>query len=417
MAGKFAIAAIACAALAAATVPAAAAQPLILRAVGTQPGTIHLVVLGTPGDAVAVHEVVDGVRRPVATIPVLAPGVGGQPNATAWTCARASRRFVATNPRGESSSFSIRTPTCRHRIAVVAPRRGRKGARVRLRLTDTFGLGRLRARACVQAPSGRAARCREVRLPGRGRARKMRLRLTEEGRWRVVVSTRHQRTVRTIAVGVPVRGKRLPRILFTGDSMMQSLDNVVTDRLAGRAESSSAVYAGGALSKTVLINLLANARREVRRLRPKAMVVFLGANDGLPIRTRAGQVECCGEGWIAAYTRRVQRLIRGVRTAILVTMPAARDARRQPVYRAVNEGLRRAAALRPRARLVDLVPVFTPGFVYRDSLPQRGAPLRVRETDGIHISIDGAPIVASLIIEALERSARPAQALTRISQV
>ena len=404
MARKSAIVALICAATAVPASAGAASQPLILRAVGTQPGTIHLRARGDPGDSISVFEIVGGTRRPLITGPVLSNGVAYFWNATPWTCARSARRFVATNARGEFSYFSIRTPSCRNRIAVAAPVRARKGSRARVRLSDTFVQAGTRARVCVRPPVGRA-RCRTIRLPSRGRPARSAFRVSQKGLWRVVVSARDQRTTRTIAVGVPVRGRRLPRVLFTGDSMMQSLDNVVTDRLAGRAETSSEVFTGGGLSKPGLFDITGNTRTRVRRLRASATVVFLGANEGFPLSTSAGRVECCGEAWIAAYTRKVRGLIRaGGRHTILLTLPAPRETHRQPIFRAVNEGLRRAVALQPGSTLVDLVPVFSPGFVYRDSLPQRGKPLYVRETDGIHISVDGAPIVAKLIVDALERS-------------
>ena len=379
-------------------------NPLILRGVVTQPGMIHLVVLGEPGSRVDLAEIVGPERRPLPS--VVLPSFGGLPiwGAAKWTCARSSRRFVATNAKGEQSYFSLRTPSCRNRVAVVAPRRAREGSRVRVRLIDTFHLGLSRARLCVDPPEGRR-RCRTMRLRSRGRPARSAFRVTERGRWRVTVTTPHQRTSRTVAVGVPTRGPSLPRIFFTGDSMMQSIDNVITDRLAGRAETTSDVFIGSALSKPGF-SFIANTAKRVRELRAAATVVFLGANDGYPLRTPTGEtVECCGEPWVAAYARRARRLIRaGGRRVVYITLPAPRDSDLRPIFLAVNEAIRRATALERRARMVDLVPVFTPGFVYRDSLPQRGKPLYVRETDGIHVSIDGAPIVSSMVIAALERA-------------
>jgi hypothetical protein len=269
---------------------------------------------------------------------------------------------------------------------------------VRVRLTDSFNLGTA-ARLCVVAPAARKS-CRTVQLPDQGRPARSAFRVTERGRWRVTVSTAHQRTSHTVAVGVPARYRPLPHIFFTGDSMMQSLDNVIADRLAGRAQTTSNVFAGTSLTKPV-INLITNARARVRELRADATVVFVGPNDRWPIRT----VECCDEPWIALYTRRVRRLIRaGGRRTVVITLPAPRDADLRAAYLAVNEALHRATAAEPRSRLVDLVPLLTPGFVYRDSILQHGRPLYVRESDGIHISIDGAPFVASLVIRALEYS-------------
>lgn len=379
-------------------------RPLILRGIATQPGLIHLVVAGTPGDRVDLAEIVGPVRRPLP--PVVVPPFGALTVAGAakWTCARASRRFVATNAKGEQSYFSLRTPSCRNRVAVVVPRRAREGSRVRIRLIDTFNLSGQRARLCVAAPTSRP-RCRSVRLPARGRAARRAVRATKRGRWRVTVATAHQRTSRTVSVGVPVRGPSLPHVFFTGDSMMQSIDNVITDRLAGRAETTSDVFVGTALSKPGS-PFIANTAKRVRKLRAAATVVFLGANDGYPLRTSTGATaECCDEPWVAAYTSRARRLIRaGGRRTIFITLPAPRDADLRPIFLAVNAAIRRATTAEARGRMVDLVPTFTPGFVYRDFLPQRGKPLYVRESDGIHISIDGAPIVSSLVIAALERS-------------
>jgi hypothetical protein len=400
-----AIAALAALALATpGTAGAAAENPLILRAVVTQPGAIHLVVLGQPGSQVDLAELVGSTRRALPS--VIVPPYGGTVlwGAAKWTCARSTRQFLASNAAGEFSLFSVRTPSCRKRLSVRVPSRVRRGSRVRVRVTDTFTLGVRRARLCSVPPAGRG-RCRTVRVPGAGRPAQANFRATEPGRWRVVVTTPYQRTSRTIAVGVPVnaRSKPLPRIFFTGDSMMQSLDNVITDRLSRRARTASDVFVGSGLSKPGF-DWVAHTRRRVRRLRPAATVVFLGANDGFPLTTPSGApANCCGEPWVAAYARRARRLIRAANgPTFLFTLPAPRDAERRVSFLAVNEALRRATAAERGSRLLDLVPVFSPGFAYRAFMMHRGRRVRVRESDGIHVSTFGALIESSILIRALE---------------
>ena len=383
---------------------ARAEEPLTLRAVVTQPGVIHFTVHGQPGSRVEVAEIVDSVRRPLLSVVVNPYGGQAVWDAARWTCARSSRRFVATNARGEESFFSVRTPSCRNRLSIRAPARARRGSLVRVRLTDSFNVGFPRARLCVVPPAEKR-RCRTVAVPALGHPARSAFRAKKRGLWRVVVRTRHQRTSRTVAVGMPAPARSLPRIFLTGDSMMQSLDNTITDSLAGRAEITSDVFIGSALSKPGF-SFVANTRNRARRLKPAATVVFLGANDAYPLRTLTGAIaECCGEPWVAAYARRARRLIRAAGGPTFVfTLPAPRQPDRAARFRAVNEGMRRATAAEPDAHLLDLVPVFTPGFAYRPSLSHRGRLVRVRESDGIHVSIFGATIVSSLVIKALERS-------------
>jgi hypothetical protein len=47
--------------------------------------------------------------------------------------------------------------------------------------------------------------------------------------------------------------------------------------------------------------------------------------------------------------------------------------------------------------IVPLDHVFTPGFVYRRSMPWRGRLVRVRHSDGIHLSLEGSVIAERLV--------------------
>jgi hypothetical protein len=72
------------------------------------------------------------------------------------------------------------------------------------------------------------------------------------------------------------------------------------------------------------------------------------------------------------------------------------------VYRAVNIAIGRAAA-QPGdgARVIDLVPVSTPGGLFRQTITFRGRTVSARQDDGIHLSPAGAAIAATLVIDRL----------------
>jgi hypothetical protein len=199
-----------------------------------------------------------------------------------------------------------------------------------------------------------------------------------------------------------------PVILATGDSMMQSLDTVLEDRLARSAEIVSDVHPGTALSSTFTVDWQALARRQVRTYRPHATIVFLGTNDSYPLTAADGRaVPCCGSEWSDLYEERARIVMRayaqdGAGIVLWLTVPIARDARRTPAIVAVDGALTRAAASVRGAYVIPADQIFTPGGRYRDTMEYRGRRRQVREADGAHLSLAGARIAADVVIAALQ---------------
>ena len=54
-------------------------------------------------------------------------------------------------------------------------------------------------------------------------------------------------------------------------------------------------------------------------------------------------------------------------------------------------------------RIIDTVPVFTPGERYSDSIEVDGSETIVRESDGIHLNEAGSAIAADLVIQRLDQ--------------
>jgi lysophospholipase L1-like esterase len=401
--------------------PAGASMTLGLDS--TEPGQIAFWVWG-PGAFTRV-DVVERVRgrdvpvRSFTPLPVTVADGGlftgtRFARSTPWRCDRLTRSFIAVGHRADgsvdTSAAELRTPSCRNRLALIVPRRARRGERVAVRVRDRFRLGGVVTTLCVHPPRA-ARRCRALPLGSGAVATASAFRAARSGYWSVTLRAPQQRLRTVVSVGVapPPRLPALPVVLTTGDSMMESVDAVLGERLTDRARVRADVRPGSGLSKTFFVDWSRLPGAQLRRLRPTAAVVFLGANDGWPMRTAGGRVvPCCGEAWIAEYARRARRAMRTYlrrpRAAVVwLNVPAARDPERGPPDDAVNAALARAAAGLRRVAVLDMNALFTPGDVYRDTMIDHGAPVRVRQADGVHLSAAGAAIAARAVVARLER--------------
>jgi lysophospholipase L1-like esterase len=200
------------------------------------------------------------------------------------------------------------------------------------------------------------------------------------------------------------------RLLATGDSMIQVVDGFLKSGLAQRRATvvRSDAHISTGISKLGMLDWLRKARGQATGFKPDVTVVFLGANDGFPMKTPSGAgVPCCDAGWITEYSRRVESMmrsyLRGGRSLVYwMTLPAPRGGNFARVFNAVNPAIRRAAArVGDGVRVIDLVPVFTPGNHFRQSVTYRGRTFDARQPDGVHLSVAGARVAASLVIDRL----------------
>jgi hypothetical protein len=325
--------------------------------------------------------------------------------ATAWRCGRLTRRFAGTATLADGTiahgTHTIRTRSCAQRFDLVVPRRLAPGAHARIRVSDRWHIGGVRASLCIARP-GRRPACRQlVFLPGRALALRT-FRVAARGRWRVEVRVQGHRTRATIAVGVRAGAPRkaLPTLLATGDSTMDLLGNFLSDQLADEENVVSQVEPGLAISKSNAFQPI--AVKQVARLDPATTVVSIGADEGWSMPAADGAShECCDAAWVDEYVRRVRTtMLTYGRRVFWLTIVAPKNPLRAPIVAAVNTAIVRAAEGLPEVHVVRMDLLFSPDG-YRDVIRYRGRDVRVREPDGVHLNIAGAEIAAREVVKAL----------------
>jgi beta-N-acetylhexosaminidase len=315
---------------------------------------------------------------------------------------RALKRWLAP------AAAQARVPSRRRLAAYVRPLRPRVGDGATVRVVDRWGRGGVGGRACLRPPGG-ADECNDFDI-ARGRRRALtRFDVPRSGQWTLVLTTRWGQRLRR-RVEVRPRGEPL-RLLATGDSMIQYVDTSLASRLEPGVRVRSDARVSTGISKPFLLDWVRHARSQAARYRPDVTVVFIGANDGFPLRRRAGgkKVRCCGRAWIAGYAARAHRMMatyarRGRGQVFWLTLPAARDRQWRRIYPAVNAALRRGArGFGDEIQLVDLGRVFTPHGRFRRTMRRHGRTVVVRQGDGVHLSPAGAGIAAEIIASRLRR--------------
>jgi hypothetical protein len=198
------------------------------------------------------------------------------------------------------------------------------------------------------------------------------------------------------------------RVLATGDSMIQIVDGFLARSLKPQHfRVRSDAHIGTGISKPFQLDWVAHARHLARSFRPSASVVFLGANEGFPLRFGGKRRNCCSSEWRQAYARRAQAMMHslsrgGARRVYWLTLPAARPRNWNHIYRAVNAALALAAEREGEAiRLLDMGAVFTPSGHFQQTIVRGGRRISVRQADGIHLNVAGARIAARIVVRRM----------------
>lgn len=213
------------------------------------------------------------------------------------------------------------------------------------------------------------------------------------------------------ALGEPEPRRPLHTLLVTGDSLSTPLDLELAQRLEpDGVEVVRDPHLATGISRDDIVDWAQLAATQVAEHHPEAVVMFIGANEGLPMPGPDGKdVSCCGPEWAAIWANRARQMIEtyrqnGTARVYWLTVPTARDPDRAPIVDAVNAALLAAAApWRRQVRIVDDAAVFSPENRYRDAIEIDGSQTIVREPDGIHLNQAGSALAAEIVVEAIDR--------------
>jgi lysophospholipase L1-like esterase len=383
---------------------AIAPETHFLAADATRIGVVRGIFADVQGAAVMFYERVGDRVTELGTARAAPGQLTILDDITTWSCTRLTRRIMASAIMRDgfhaTGVDTIRTPSCANRFRIRAPRTAAPGSEIALRITDRWDTGGVTPKLCITPPAGSSS-CRALRFPRAVAVASRRFRATARGVWRVDLRIRgiHRRASIRVGGGGPP-APAVPTLLATGDSMMFGLDSFLGDELAGQADVHSDVRPGTGLSR-VASDWMSIAAAQVRAHRPGLTVIMLGAADGFPMVPPGGtSLDCCGRPWIAEYVRRARAMTRtyqrgGRGRVYWLTVPVPRQAERAPIVAAVNTAIRQAVA-GSGATVVALDTLFTP-HGYRDVVRYRGREVRVRDVDGLHLSLQGQAIAAKAV--------------------
>jgi lysophospholipase L1-like esterase len=213
------------------------------------------------------------------------------------------------------------------------------------------------------------------------------------------------------ALGEPEPKRPLGTLLVTGDSLSTPLDLELAQRLTpDGVDVVRDPHLATGISRDDIVDWAKLSATQVANDHPDAIVIFIGANEGLPMPGPSGEdVSCCGPEWAAIWANRARQLMDnyrqgGAAKVYWLTVPAARDPDRKPIVDAVDAAVYAAAApWRNQVRVLDMGATFTPGDRFRNAMEVDGSETIVREPDGIHLNEAGSAIAADAVEAALER--------------
>ena len=202
-------------------------------------------------------------------------------------------------------------------------------------------------------------------------------------------------------------------VLMMGDSMMKLLGSAM-EKTFRKADVQPAVAfssLGSGLVRSTIFDWTAKTAELLETNKPKTVFVSLGTNDRQPIEGEEGGIILYGRPeWEIAYARRIgalmdQLLAGGVTRLVWFRLPPMKDAVNQAHADLVNAIVEREAAVESRkdkVTIYDLGPVLSrrPGAYTQTLMSPTGAPLSVRDPDGVHLTNEGGKIVAAAVLKS-----------------
>lgn len=209
---------------------------------------------------------------------------------------------------------------------------------------------------------------------------------------------------------VPTAAQPL-KVWMAGDSLM----GTVSESFAAVTKSNPAVsvtddvQVGTGLARPDVYNWPAAVGHELATVNPDVVVFMFGTNDDQDMQVAGRRVVLGTDAWRQEYDRRVSQMMalaaNGNREVIWLGVPAVKRPRLNHTKDVMNEAVRTTAAAYPGVTYLDTGATLDgPNATFVTYLTNPGgAPVKVRESDGIHFTLAGADRVAPMILTPIRQ--------------
>ena len=196
-----------------------------------------------------------------------------------------------------------------------------------------------------------------------------------------------------------------------GDSLMGTVSEAYGRATGGdaRVRMTTDVQVGTGLARPDVLDWATELTDQLNANQPDVVVLSFGANDDQPLHAPDGAYDSLyTPEWEAEYARRVGVMMdiasaNGARQVIWLGLPTERPDHLNNVKDAMNDAAKAEASKRPDVHFVDLHPIFdAPDGSYTDEINRSdGTPITARARDGVHLSEDGADVLAPVLVQLI----------------
>ena len=203
------------------------------------------------------------------------------------------------------------------------------------------------------------------------------------------------------------------KVWMGGDSLMGTISEQVQGMVGGdnRYRFTTDVQVATGLVRPDVLDWAAELTAQMDAVDPDVVVLSFGGNDDQPLHG-SGDVyySLFTPEWQAEYAHRVGIMLDiaskgGARTVVWLGLPAERPENLDGAKEAMNAAAQSEVAKRAHAVYVPLGPALAgPDGGYTDDLTLAdGSVIRARSPDGVHLTEEGAAIVAPAILDAFAK--------------
>lgn len=200
------------------------------------------------------------------------------------------------------------------------------------------------------------------------------------------------------------------KVLVIGDSMMIVTAHATKLALEkkGITQVESTTKLGTGLARLDAYDWMATVDGHVKKFDPDVSLVWFGTNDRQPMKTDKGIVDVDDKSWEEEYAKRIGLVMdkltaRKGATVVWLGLPLMKDAAINREVELINTIAKGEADKREGVSYMETQPLLSRKADKFSAylIGSNGRPVKVRESDGIHLSRAGADLVADAFVKTI----------------